>query len=164
MLLAGLFGLGYAMPGFSQETLPEVTVTAANYKYLKTVGGQQVSVPVQRLQRMAASYDIKSSDYYEEDYETYFISFYLPEGQILAAYDKDGKLIRTAEKYKNVLLPAVVTKSVVDRFPNWSISKDVYMVNYYDEGGKTTVKKYKLVLQNGSKRMRVQVNEEGEIS
>jgi hypothetical protein len=30
--------------------------------------------------------------------------------------------------------------------------------------GGTTVKKYKLVLQNGTKQVRVQVNEDGEIS
>lgn len=165
MLLAGVCTLGYTSAAFSQEILPEVSVIATNYKYLKNVNGKEVAVPVQRLQRMAASYDIKNSDYYEEDYDTYFISFYLPEGEILAAYDKDGKLIRTAEKYKNVRLPSTVATAVVTKFPNWSISKDVYLVSYYDDnnGGKA-VKKYKLVLENGNKRIRVQVSEDGEIS
>ncbi|WP_431209572.1 nicotinate-nucleotide adenylyltransferase [Puia sp. P3] len=163
MVLAGVFAICHAVPAFSQETLPEVTVTAANYKYLKSVNGQDVAVPVKRLQRMAASYDIRNSDIYEEDYDTYFISFYLPEGEILAAYDKDGKLLRTAEKYKNVKLPAAVSKAVITKFPNWSITKDVYLVNYFDDGG-AKVKKYKLVLQNGTKQVRVQVNEDGEIS
>ncbi|MBS1603996.1 MAG: nicotinate-nucleotide adenylyltransferase [Bacteroidetes bacterium] len=164
MVVATVCALGYVAPAFSQETLPEVTVTAANYKYLKNVNGKDVAIPVQRLQRMAASYDIKNSDIYEEDYDTYFISFYLPEGQILAAYNKDGKLIRTAEKYKDVKLPAAVTKAVIARFPNWSITKDVYLVNYFDAADGSAVKKYKLVLQNGNKQVRVQVNEEGEIS
>jgi len=163
MLVAGLAALGYAKPVFSQEILPNIYVIATNYKYLKNVGGKEVAVPVQRLQRTAAAYDIKSSDFYEDDYDTYFVSFYLPEGEILAAYNKDGKLIRTAEKYKNVQLPAVVSKAIVTRFPNWSIAKDTYLVNYYDASGKAD-KKYKLVLENGNKRMRVQVNEKGEIS
>ncbi len=81
---------------------------AANYKYLKTVGGKEVPVAAQRLQRAAASYDIKNSVYYEEDYDTYFISFALPEGQILAAYDANGKLLRTAEHYHNVALPSSI--------------------------------------------------------
>ena len=162
MLLVGLCGWGYAAVG--QGTLPEILVVAANYKYLKNVGGKEVAVPVKRLERTAASYDIKSSEYYEEDYDSYFISFSVPEGEILAAYNKDGKLIRTAEKYQNVQLPVAVSKAVVSRFPNWSISKDTYLVNYYDAGGGQATKKYKLVLQNGTKRIRVQVNEQGEFS
>ena len=164
MFLVGLFTLGYTIPALCQQTLPEVTIFAANYKYLKNVGGKQVAVPVKRLQRVAAFYDVKNSEYYEEDYDTYFISFYLPEGEILAAYDKDGKLIRTAEKYKNVMLPPAVTKAVTERFPNWGITKDSYLVNYYEANGGSATKKYKLVLQNGTKRVRVQVNEKGEFS
>lgn len=152
--------MGYSVPVFSQETLPEVTVVAANYKYLKTVGDKEVAMPVQRLQRAAAAYNVKNSEYYEEEYDTYFISFYIPDGEILAAYDGNGKLIRTAEKYKNVKLPPAVSKSVAGRFPNWSISKDAYLVTYFDQAGAT--KKYKLLLENGDKRMKVKVDEKGE--
>lgn len=161
LLMAGMFIVSTA-PAFSQEVLPAVRVIPANYKYLKTVGGTEVAVPVQHLQRTAAAYDIKESEYYEEDYDTYFISFYLPEGEILAAYDSAGKLIRTAEKYKNVKLPSAVTKAVVTRFPNWGIAKDTYLVTYYEATGQTT-KKYKLLLQNGSKRIRIEANDQGDI-
>lgn len=164
MLLAGLCVCGPTTRVFCQQILPEISVIATNYKYLKNVGGKEIAQPVQRLQRMAASYDVKSSDFYEEDYESYFISFYLPEGEILAAYDKDGKLLRTAEKYKDIRLPSAVGKAVLTQYPNWSITKDVYMVNYFGADGGSAVKKYKLVLQNGTKRIRVQVNEKGEIS
>ncbi|OQP63869.1 nicotinate-nucleotide adenylyltransferase [Niastella vici] len=160
MLVAAIFALGYAVPVLAQEVLPEVTVVATNYKYLKSVGGKEVAQPVQTLQRTAAAYDVKKSEYYEDDYETYFVSFYIPDGEILAAYDKNGKLIRTAEKYKNVKLPAAVTNAVAKRFPNWKISNDTYQVIYYDEKGSN--KKYKLLLENGDKRMKVKVNEAGE--
>ncbi|AEV98238.1 nicotinate-nucleotide adenylyltransferase [Niastella koreensis] len=155
-----LFAAGYAVPVLAQETLPEVTVVATNYKYLKSVGGKEVSQPVQLLQRTAAEYDVKKSDYYEDDYDSYFVSFVLPEGQILAAYDKNGKLLRTAEKYGNVKLPAAVSSAVAKKYPDWRVSKDVYMVTYYDDKG--TDKKYKLLLENGNKRMKVKVNEAGE--
>lgn len=155
-----VFTMGYAIPVLAQETLPEVTVVATNYKYLKSVGGKEVAQPVQILQRSAAAYDVKKLDYYEDDYDSYFVSFVLPEGQILAAYDKNGKLLRTAEKYQNVKLPTSVTSAVSTRYPNWSISKDIYQVTYYDDKG--SEKKYKLMLQNGNKRIKVKVNEAGE--
>lgn len=154
------FTLAYAIPVLAQEVLPEVTVVATNYKYLKSVGGKEVAQPVQMLQRTAAAYDVKKQDYYEDDYDSYFVSFFIPEGQILAAYDRNGKLIRTAEKYENVKLPSSVTGAVATRFPNWKISKDTYKVTYYDDKG--TDKKYKLLLENGNKRMKVKLNEAGE--
>lgn len=159
-IVAVLFTLGYTIPVFAQETLPEVTVVATNYKYLKSVGGKEVAQPVQVLQRTAAAYDVKKSEYYEDEYDSYFISFYIPQGQVLAAYDKNGKLIRTAEKYENVKLPSAVTSAVAGRFPNWKITKDVYQVTYYEEKGAD--KKYKLLLENGNKRMKVKINEAGE--
>ena len=160
MPVALVFALGYTFPVLAQEVLPEVTVIATNYKYLKSVGGKEVAQPVQLLQRTAAAYDVKKSDYYEDDYDSYFVSFYIPEGQILAAYDKNGKLIRTAEKYQDVKLPSAVTTAVTTRFPNWKISKDVYQVTYYEASGSN--KKYKLLLENGNKRMKVKINEAGE--
>lgn len=54
-----------------------------------------------------------------------------------------------------------VRKSVAERFPQWVITKDVYLVNYHDEKGDAK-KRYKLVLENGDKRMRVKVDENGE--
>ena len=159
-LVAGLLSIAASTPVFSQEVLPEVTVVAVNYKYLKAVGDKEAAVKVKTLQHMAATYDVKKSGYYEDEYENYFISFYIPDGEILAAYDNTGKLIRTAEKFKNVRLPKAVAKAVIERFPKWKIADDVYLVTYYDEKGST--KKYKVLLENGDKRMKVKVTETGE--
>jgi hypothetical protein len=157
----GAFVLGFSIHALAQEVLPEVKVTAVSYKYLTAVGQKDAAPAVKMLERRAAEYDVKSSDFYEDEYDDYFVSFYIPDGQILAAYDKDGKLLRTAEKYKNVAVPKAVRTSVASRFPNWVISKDVYLVNYQEENN--TVKKvYKLTLENGDKRMKVKVNEKGE--
>src|SRR3569833_3046689 len=133
---------------FSQIPLKEVVIFATRYKYLDEVGFKGQPQPVKKLQAAAATYDIKDSPFYQDDYENYFVSFYLPEGKILAAYDKNGKLLRTAEKYKNVKLPTAVTTAVAGRFPNWSISNDIYLVNFYDTGNKSK-RRYKLMLKNG---------------
>jgi hypothetical protein len=150
----------WALPALAQETLPEVVVTAANYKYLKSVSNTGQAQPVKMLQHKAAAYSIKDSEYYEEDYDNYFISFYIPEGELLAAYDKDGKLIRTAEKYKNIALPTAVSAAVVDRFPQWTVSDNTYQVTFFDETGSKKI--YKLLLRNGDKRMKVKINDKGE--
>ncbi|MCC8426418.1 hypothetical protein [Mucilaginibacter sp. UR6-11] len=152
--------LGYALPSLAQITLPEVNVVATTYKYLNAVDNKELPQPVRMLERLAATYDVKKADFYEDVFDTYFVSFYIPDGTILATYDKDGKLLRTAENFKNTKLPRAIREAVEKRFPQWSISKDAYLVNYFNDNG--AKKKYKLVLENGDKRIRVTTNELGE--
>lgn len=160
MVVFSLLMTGYALPTLGQINLPEVKIVATTYKYLNAVDNKEMAQPVRMLERLAATYDVKKADFYEDNYDTYFVSFYIPDGSILASYDKDGKLLRTAEKFKNTKLPAAIRAAVGKRFPQWIISKDSYLVNYYQNGRAT--KKYKLLLENGDKRLRVETNDEGE--
>lgn len=160
----GLLAFGLTTQAYSQivktEQLSEVTVVATNYKYLSDMNSKEVvSVPVQMLQRKVAAFDVRSSDFYQDDYDLYNITFYIPEGKVLAAYDKDGKIIRTVERFKDINIPAAIKKAVLDRFPEWTISKDVYRVNYNDKKG--SKKTYKLTLENGDKTLKVKTDEEG---
>ncbi len=152
--------VGFNLDVFAQETLPSVTVASVNYRYLRSVYDNTVAQPVRLLEHQAASYDVRDSEYYDDEYDGYSISFYLPNGRVLAAYDKDGKLLRTAERYKNVSVPPAVRTSLSTKYPNWSLTKDIYLVNYY--GDKDSRKLYKMVLENGPKRIRVKSNDAGE--
>ena len=147
--------------GYAQETLPPVTVQSLNYKYIRSVYDTNAAQPIRLLERRAASYDVKTSEFYEDDYADYFISFYLPHGHVLATYDSEGKLLRTAERFKNIALPPLVRQSIVKRYPGWSTAKDVYVVNYSTEADKIK-KVYKVVLENGDKRIRVTTDEKGD--
>ncbi|MDF0715762.1 nicotinate-nucleotide adenylyltransferase [Muricauda sp. 334s03] len=163
-LLLVLFVMGFVVPMQSQviktEELSEVIVYATNYKYLNSIDTQEeASIPVEMLRRKVAAFNVKDSEYYQDDYDVYNINFYIPEGKILAAYDKEGKIIRTAERFKNINLPNTVKTAVLDRFPEWTITKDTYITYYYDKKGVT--KKYKLKLENGDKVLRVKVDENG---
>ena len=165
-LLLGLLVLGLTIPAHAQitkiktEELSEVIVYATNYKYLTNANTQEVaSIPVTALERKAAAYDIRNSDIYFDDYDFYEVAFYVPDGRILATYDKDGKILRTAEKYKDINLPHAVKEAILDRFPEWAITKDVYLVRYHDVDGIT--KKYKLKLVNGDKVLRVKLDAGG---
>ena len=146
---------------YSQITeLDEVVITAINYKYLNAVDSDENSIKVQDLEEKVAMFDLKNSEYYNDEYDTYFVSFFIPDGKILAAYDKDGKLIRTIEKFKNVKLPHAISTAVAERFPNWAIVSDVYKVSFHMDN-ETTKKQFKLRLKNGDKQMKVKLDENG---
>lgn len=159
LLLIGTL-LGFAIPSIAQIELPEVVVTAVKYKYLSAVTNKELPQPVRLLERRAAEFDIKNSEYYDDEYDEYSITFYIPQGYILATYDKNGKILRTAEKFKNVALPKTVAEAVATRFPMWSTTEDVYLVTYQEAKGATKI--WKLLLKNGDQRLRVKINEKGE--
>lgn len=159
-LIIGLIILGFAFQAQAQvQELSEVVISASNYKYLTKVGLENASVKVSLLEEKVANYDIKSADFYNDEHDSYVVSFYIPEGKILAAYDKNGEIIRTVERFKDVKMPQEVIDAVTKRYPNWSFAKDAYLVNYY-ESGKIT-KKYKITLKNGDQRIKVITDIEG---
>ncbi len=162
--IIGLFVIGLTSQVFAQvpkvEQLSEVVVTAVNYKYLNAIDSKEVAIPVKMLERKAAAYNVEDADFYSDDYEFYTVSFFIPEGKIVAAYNPEGEIIRTFERFENIKLPTAVRDAVAERFPNWTIVKDVYRVTYnQDEGANKT---YKLKLENGDKTMRVKVDDKGE--
>ena len=146
---------------YAQNVLPEIVIRAANYKYLDAVSAEESSQPINMVEQAAAAYDMKGQEFYEDEYDKYFVSFIIPEGKILAAYDKDGTLLRTAERYSEVALPMKVKQAVATKYPGWYISEDVYLVNYQANEG-VTRKLYKLLLETGNKKMRVKITDKGE--
>lgn len=161
LLMLAMLIAGSALHASAQIILPEVRIIASTYKYLNAADNREMSQPVRMLEFQAASYDVKKSDVYNDEYDGYYVSFYIPDGKILAAYDKDGKLLRTAEKFKNTKLPAVIREAVTQRFPNWRIAQDIYQVYYYDQKEHAD-KTFKVLLENGDKRLKVKLNEKGE--
>lgn len=160
VLSIGLLLLGFTIQSFAQVLLPEIKIVPARYKYLNAMDNTELAQPVRLLQEKVATYNVKDSEFYDDEYDTYFVSFYIPDGTILASYDKNGTLLRTAENYKNIKMPAAVNKAIATKYPQWQISKNVYLVNYYDSG--VANKMYKILLENGDKRVRVKINEQGE--
>jgi hypothetical protein len=147
--------------GFSQIIeLDEVIIYPVKYKYLFEVIDQDSDKSVKKLQTKLANFDITKEEYYSDEYDEYQVSFYIPKGYALASYDKDGNLIRTIERYKNVKLPIAVRKALAKRFPNWIVDKDIYKVIYSEK--KWNAKKiYKLKLSNGDESIRVKTDEDG---
>lgn len=156
----GLFIMGLTTQIYAQDpiALPEVFIVH-NYMYISSVGLEELAIPVEELQLKVSDFNVKELDIYSDENEFYDVYFIIPEGKILASYDAESNLLRTAERFKNINLPSVVQKAITDRFPNWTISKNVYLVNYHESGN---VKKiYKLTLENGKKRIKIKVDNLG---
>ena len=163
-LILGLLVFGLTTQFYAQVIndgmLPEVEVRAMNYKYLNSVDNTSAPVQIKLLEREVANYNVLESDLYSDEYDTYSVSFYIPEGRIVAVYDDEGILIRTIEKFQNIKVPKDVSKSVAKRFPGFIISKDTYKVSYHRDGG-VSIQEYKLTLKNGDQLLKVKTDPKG---
>ena len=164
-LFIGLLVLGLTTQTFAQVIndgqLPEVTVHAVNYKYLNSVTSNDLDPDVKKLEREVATFDYRNSEMYNDDYGTYSIAFRIPNGKIVAAYDNDGKIVKTIERYVDVKTPKSVRNSVAQKYPGWLLAGDIYKVSYHQDEGVT--QSYKLLLKNGKDKIRIITDENGNI-
>lgn len=159
-LIIGLLLLGLTTQVYAQN--PEMfsaVYIVHNYKYLSEVNSKEVAIPVEKIHLKVSDFNVKELDIYADEYDLYEVYFVIPEGKILASYDSESNLLRTIERYKDIDLPLSVLESVNKRFPNWLISKNAYVVNYHNSG--KLKKLYKLTLENGDKRIKVKMNDNG---
>ena len=164
-LILGLLVLGLTTQMYAQVVdegrLPEITVHAVNYKYLNSVNSDDLDLAVKKLELEVANFDYRNSEMYHDDYGTYSISFYIPNGKIVAAYDNDGRIVKTIERYSDVAPPKSVRKTVTKKYPGWSITDDIYKVSYHQDKGVTQT--YKLLLKNGKEKTRIITDANGNI-
>ena len=164
-LILGLLVLGLTTQMHAQVIndgkLPEITVHAVNYKYLNSVNSDDLDLAVKKLELEVANFDYRNSEMYHDDYGTYSISFYIPNGKIVAAYDNDGRIVKTIERYVDVKTPKSVRNSVAEKYPGWSLAGDIYKVSYHQDKGVTQT--YKLLLKNGKDKIRVITDANGNI-
>ena len=161
-LIITLIITGLTTVGFAQEriiALEEVEVLGVNYKYLDALGDGFVAKPVKLLEQKVATFDLKSLDGYEDEVEDYYVNFKIPKGKILAVYDKEGVIMRTSERFKDIRLPLAVSNAIVKKYPGWKIEGDIYLVNYRKD--KKISKSYKLFLEKKGKHARVKLDEKG---
>lgn len=144
----------------TQNVLPEVSIVASSYKYLNAVDNKEKALPIRMLESRAATYDVKKSEFYDNDDDGYYVSFSIPNGKILATYDKDGKLQRTEEKFKNTKLPVAVMRKISQLFPDWHTAEDFYIVNYYRQKDNPE-KLFIVVMVKGYEHIKITLNDNG---
>ncbi len=160
-LLLGLLVFGLTTQCMLTQTieLSEVRVDA-NYKYLDAIDSEDVDISVKTLEKEVAFYNLKGSEA-PNVYDLYPVTFVIPQGKIVAFYDKDGKINRTIERFKNIELPRSVIEAVAEQYPDWEIADDAYKVDYYGKTGRA-IKQYRVKLEKEKKRKILKFDGNGE--
>jgi len=117
-----------------EVVLEDVEVVGVNYNYLNAIGYRDAAEPVKLLEQKVASFDLKNSDINTGEKQNYNVSFEIPEGKISAVFDNEGEIISTTEMFTDISLPLVVSNAIVEKYPGWKITGDVYIATYVKDG------------------------------
>jgi len=121
---------------------------ALNFNYLTNIKANEASFIVAQLQRLVANFDIKTSSVYDNsEAATYSVVFKNNQGEIVATYNNDCKILSTVEKYEDVVIPANLRIAISKQFPGWAFQSNTYLISYTENNGIS--KKYKIKINKG---------------
>lgn len=160
MIILGLTSLGFAQSteeDVSTFELEDVTVSPANLDYLRATRDETTPEVARELQYKAAAfavtempgYDAKATDPIE-------ILFRASNGKLIAAYDTQGKILYTNEKFENVVLPLKIREMVFSDNNGWQMAENQYRCTY--DKDRAIKKKYKIDLTDGEAKKQLVIN------
>ncbi len=140
--------------------LPE-TLISVNTNYFKSTNIENACNNVKQLEQALLNFKHSNIEkLYETKNDIYRVSFETSEGKIIAWFNKQGKIIRTYEKYNNVRLPEPIIQAVINNYPNYNIIEDIYVLRYHSEAAKVK-EEYKIKIKNQEEIITVKMNAEG---
>ena len=93
------------------------------------------------------------SELKHEEYENYEVSFITQKGVLKADFDKEGNLVKSTSRFKNILLPTVVRHDLYRNYKGWAMTKNIHI--YLSKKGTVEKNYYKINLENGKDRKRI---------
>ena len=107
---------------------------------------------------MKANFDINNfmAEVADEDYDSYQVTFRSGQGLLKASYDKHGELVRTYQKFENIVLPLDVRREVYNASKGWTMIENKYIAS----GDSDIIDKelYKVKLEKGNRTQTIKLD------
>tara|TARA_R100001369_G_scaffold83164_1_gene115228 strand:- start:1522 stop:2073 length:552 start_codon:yes stop_codon:yes gene_type:complete len=125
------------------------------YKVSERFNGQFAEDPIAF---MDAHFDIQKVINAAEDknYDSYLVTFKSNNGYMRADFDGEGKLIKTHQNFKNVILPLALRKDMHNTYKGWTLVKTKY--NAKTKGDLLVKALYRVKLENGNQRQNLKID------
>ncbi|GGH44472.1 hypothetical protein IA57_03145 [Mangrovimonas yunxiaonensis] len=164
------FGLTSQVPAQVEEPvedfygvqLTEVNLKPINASYFDNVYDRNSPNDVKELQREVANYDIKESDVFDSQMESYDVLFKEKGGdksRIIATFDKEGKILTSFERHNNIFLPSAVRNAIFKEYDGWTLAKTTYKVSYFQN--KKVEKTYFARIEKDGRRKNLKIDAAG---
>lgn len=107
---------------------------------------------------MKTNFDIENfiATHADQNFDSYIITFTSGQGFLKADFDKEGELVRTYQKFKNVLLPLDVRRDLYTATKGWTMTENLYIAS--GRGDMLEKEMYKVKLENGNRKQTVKLD------
>lgn len=135
----------------------EVDESGDNFSYTVTesYAGEFVKDPIAF---MKANFDIQNfiATHEDRDYETFHITFSSGQGYLKADFNRSGDLVRTFQKFKDIVLPHDVRRELYSSYKGWNMTSNKYVASGRGELLEKEV--YKIKLENGKQKQNIKLD------
>lgn len=87
--------------------------------------------------------------------ESYKVEFKSKKGFLVADFDAKGKLLGTAQRFKNIPLPLTVTRKLATDYKGWGMTKNLYIAT--GKGDALDKELYRITMKNGKSSKNVKI-------
>ncbi|WP_051286356.1 hypothetical protein [Salinimicrobium terrae] len=94
-----------------------------------------------------------SSELKHEQYDSYEVSFVSRKGFLIADFNKRGNLLKTASRFKNIVLPEKLRHDLYRDHKGWKMTKNIHITN--SRNGMVGKDIFKVILENGKDRKKL---------
>lgn len=160
LLLMGLIGTGHSQIvleetrlDYSPASLKMDPVTnSVTVKITETEVGEFQRDPLTFIQNR---FDIRQFIHENQEYayDSFDVIFKTTKGVVQARYDKEGELISTHQRFKNIALPDDIKLEILRNYRNSQVLKNNHMVT--SKGWMIDKEFYKVKIQDGDKVRRL---------
>ncbi|GAB2771391.1 hypothetical protein [Salinimicrobium soli] len=91
-----------------------------------------------------------------EEYDSYLVTLRSKKGNLKADFDKEGNLVRTSERFKDILLPEELRDQLLKDHEGWTMVKNVHVSTARD--GIVNKDLYRIKLEKGDQRKNVKID------
>ncbi|TBW26786.1 hypothetical protein [Gramella sp. KN1008] len=107
---------------------------------------------------MKSNFDIKNfiATYGDRDYNSYHLTFKSGQGFLKADFNRTGEIVRTYQKFKNVVLPLDVRRDLYLANKGWTMTENKYVAS--GRGDLLKKEYYKIKLENGSRSQTIKLD------
>ncbi|MGI9550747.1 MAG: hypothetical protein ACR2MT_06065 [Aurantibacter sp.] len=166
-----LVALGMASLGFAQNSIPnfdylkykDLGTLSSNYEYLNEVQNGLTPNQIKYLENVVSYWDVTKSEKFDgRRGERFNVTFKSNRGQIIAYFDRNGKVVRAKEQFRNFALPKQVGIALAKKYPNWTVIKNRYTVLYTKDGQSKKI--FKVQISKDKQKKWLKIDPSGRIS
>lgn len=125
------------------------------YKVHESFAGEFVKDPIAF---MKANFNIKNfiDTHKEQDYDSYDVTFKSEQGYLSANFDKDGELVKTQQRFKDIPLPLDVRRELYMANKGWTMTENKFIAA--GRGEILEKQLYKIKMEKGNLSRKVKLD------